>query len=122
MSTNTFATKSLVNDMLQDKLSEVETELNGVIQNQVQLYNMAKRQTFNLLIGNSSSAYSLIQHIRYQGTIAGTLRELERTYLEYFGKPWDYEEPVEEPKVEEVAEPTKPTKGKRGRKPKTISI
>lgn len=97
--------------MLQEKLGTVEEDLRYAIAKQVQLYELAKRQTFNLLIGNSDSTYNLTQHLKYQATIASTLREMEKTYLEYFGKPWDYVEPIEEP-----------VKKKRGRKPKMMSI
>jgi len=103
-------TKSLINDMLQDKLNTVEEDLRCAIAYQEQIYEVAKRQTFKILMGTVDSSYSLTQHFKYQATIATTLREMERTYFEYFDKAWNFVAPEE------------PIKQKRGRKPKSMSI
>ena len=110
MSMKPNVTKSLINDMLQDKLDTLESDLRSAISYQKEMYDSAKRQTFKILMGTVDSSYSLTQHFKYQATIASTLREMERTYFEYFDKAWDF------------VPSTEPTKAKRGRKPKSMSI
>ena len=110
MSMKPNVTKSLINDMLQDKLNTVEEDLRCAITFQKEVLDTAKRQLFGMIMGTVNSSYSLTQHFKYQATIAATLREMERTYFEYFDKAWDFVAPEE------------PTKTKRGRKPKSMSI
>ena len=107
MSTTFNVAKSL-EDMLQDKLSSLETTMRLAIKYQLRYYENCKQKTLNQVLGNSQSDYNLVQHFKYQATVKTVLTEMERTYLEYFGKPWDYVEPAPE-----VIEPVR-TK-KRGR-------
>lgn len=110
MSMKPNVTKSLINDMLQDKLNTVEEDLRSAIEYQAEVYKLAKRKTFELMMGTADSTYSLTQHFKYQATIASTLREMEMTYFHYFDKAWNFVAPEET------------TKTKRGRKPKSMSI
>jgi hypothetical protein len=96
--------------MLQEKLKTVEEDLRSAIAYQEQVYELAKRKTFELMMGTLDSTYSLTQHVKYQATIAATLREMEMTYFEYFDRAWNFVAPEE------------PIKQKRGRKPKSMSI
>lgn len=98
MSTKSTVANSLISDMLQDKLNTVELDLQCAIAYQHEVYKLAKRKTFELQMGNIESTYSLTQHFKYQATIAATLSEMEKTYLEYFNKPWDHKEIVQEDK------------------------
>jgi hypothetical protein len=107
MSTTFNVAKSL-EDMLQNKLASLETTMRIAIKYQLTYYESCKQKTLDKVLGNSESNYDLVQHFKYQATVKTVLTEMERTYLEYFGKPWDYVEP----ELEEV-EPV-PTK-KRGR-------
>ena len=110
MSMKPNVTKSLINDMLQEKLNTVEEDLRCAIAFQKEVHDTAKRQLFGMIMGTVNSSYSLTQHFKYQATIAATLREMEKTYFEYFDKAWDF------------VPSTEPTKAKRGRKPKSMSI
>jgi hypothetical protein len=105
-----MASNSLVNDMLQEKLKTVEEDLRCAIAYQKEVYELAKRKTFELMMGTLDSTYSLVQHFKYQATIASTLREMEMTYFHYFNKAWNFVAPEE------------PIQKKRGRKPKSMSI
>ena len=104
MSTSSRVGKSL-DEILQDKLTLLESTMRSAIINQQEYYNQCKDNTVSKVLGDSNSSYDLVQHFKYQATVKTVLTEMERTYLEYFGKPWDYVEP-EAPKVE---------KRKRGR-------
>ena len=112
MTTKKFVANALINDMLQQRLETVKANLVTAIQRQQELYERAKSDTFSKILGESDSEYALVSHFKYQATIGSTLREMEKSYLEYFGLPWDFvpePEPVQE--EETVAEP----KAKRGR-------
>ena len=109
---NNTAGTSLVNDMLQKTSNELKEHLLEAIKRQVTAYENAQQETFRKLLGNSDSYFDLTQHFKYQCTIGDTLREMQNSYLKYFGLPWDF---LEEPK--EVEEP----KAKRGR-PKKNAI
>lgn len=98
MSTNVTSAKSLINDMLTESTERFERTLRNLIESQIRTYESAKKDTFQVAFGRISK-FDLLQHFRYQAVIKQTLTEMERTYLEYFGKPWDYVEPVvEKPK------------------------
>jgi hypothetical protein len=96
--------------MIQDTLSTLEKQLKSSIEYQTKAYIRAKESTLRKMLGEGNSTYDLFQHFKYQSTIGTVLKEMENSYLEYFGKPWDYVEPVTEEPVQE--------KPKRGRKPK----
>lgn len=110
MKANSLEAKSLINDMLRTCAEKLEKEMQRTIQRQLDFYRQTKQRTLSKMLGQLEDEYSLTQNFKYQETIGSTLREMERTYLEYFGKPWDYVEPVVEEPVQD--------KPKRGRKPK----
>lgn len=114
MSTNSNVSKSLINDMIQDTISNLEKELKYAIEIQTKAYNKAKESTLRKMLGEGNSSFDLFQHFKYQSTIGAVLKEMERTYFEYFGKPWDYVEPTPEAIEEDSYKP------KRGRPRKQI--
>lgn len=87
--------------MLNNTVETLEKELRHAIEIQTNSYQRAKESTFRKILGDSSSSYDLFQHFKYQSTIGTVLREMERSYFEYFGKPWDYVEPVQEEPVQQ---------------------
>jgi hypothetical protein len=99
MSTSFNSAKSLINDMLNNTVESLEKDLRRAIESQTYAYKQAKESTFRKVLGESNSAYDLTQHFKYQSTIGNVLKEMERSYLEYFGKPWNYVEPVQEEPV-----------------------
>ena len=99
--------KSLIDDMLKVCAEDLERRMRLMIQRQQDFYTETKQKTVGKMLGQIEDSYSLVQNFKYQETVGSTLREMERTYLEYFGKAWDYVEPV--------METTQPPKGKRGR-------
>jgi hypothetical protein len=110
MRANSPEAKALINDMLQKHADNLEMEMRYTIERQLDFYKLTKERTVAKMLGNLQSEFTLTQQFKYQESIGATLREMERTFLEYFGKPWDYVEPV----AEEPKECDKP-KGKRGR-------
>ena len=96
--------------MLHTRAEKLEKEMQRTIQRQVDFYQQTKERTLSKMLGQSEDEYSLTQNFKYQEAIGSTLREMEKSYLEYFGKPWDYVEPVVEEPVQD--------KPKRGRKAK----
>ena len=96
MSTNSNPAKSLLNEMLTETTAKLESNLIYAIRSQANYLESVKRDTFRKLIGELDSQYTAAQHFKYQSSVRVTLTEMEQTYLEYFGKPWDYEEPKEE--------------------------
>jgi hypothetical protein len=110
MKANSLEAKSLINDMLHTRAEKLEKEMQRTIQRQVDFYQQTKEKTLSKMLGQSEDEYSLVQNFKYQEAIGSTLREMEKSYFEYFGKPWDYVEPVTEEPVQEQP--------KRGRKPK----
>jgi hypothetical protein len=111
MRANSPEAKSLINDMLQKHAENLEKEMRRVIQRQLDFYHKTKENTLSKMLGQLQDEYSLTQKFKYQDAVGATLREMERTYLEYFGKPWDYVEPEIPVAPEECDKP----KGKRGR-------
>jgi hypothetical protein len=111
MRANSPEAKSLINDMLQKHAENLEKEMRRVIQRQLDFYHKTKENTLSKMLGQLQDEYSLTQKFKYQEAVGATLREMERTYLEYFGKPWDYVEPEIAVEPEESDKP----KGKRGR-------
>ena len=110
MSTQTNRAKSLIDDMLKVCAEDLERRMRQMIQNQSDFYEETKKTTIGRMLGQVESNFNLTQHFRYQETCGATLREMERTFFEYFGKPWNFvEPPVVTP--DEVTLP----KGKRGR-------
>ena len=105
MSTDFKLAKSLMNDMLAETSARLENTMRNLIKDQIELYEQATKETFQYSLGQRDSRFNLLQHIKYQAMLKLTLSEMEHTFVKYFGKTWDYEEPVQE-------EP------KRGRKPK----
>lgn len=102
--------------MLEETTTRLEETLHYAIMNQVEYYAQVKRDTFRKILGQLDSNFTLAQHFKYQASIGETLREMERTYFDYFGKPWDYVEPITEKElVEEDSD-----KPKRGRPRKQI--
>lgn len=112
MSTNSHVSKSLINDMIQDTITTLEKQLKASIEYQTTAYNRAKESTLRKMLGESNSTYDLFQHFKYQSTIGNVLREMERSYLAYFGKPWDYVEPITEEPVTEKTKRGRPSKAK----------
>ena len=96
MSTDFNSAKSLINEMLAKTTAKLESSLIYAIRSQVNYLESVKSDTFRKLIGELDSQYTAAQHFKFQSSVRLTLQEMERTYLEYFGKPWDYEEPKEE--------------------------
>ena len=102
--------KALIDDMLKRSAEALEDRMRSMIKNQEAFYTHSKEKTIGKLLGRVEDEYSMVQTFKYQETIGATLREMERTFFEYFGKPWDYvEPPIVKP--EDVSFPTK----KRGR-------
>jgi hypothetical protein len=99
--------KSLINDMLKICADNLERRMRQMIERQHEFYQETKQKTIGKMLGQVEDSYSLVQNFKYQETIGSTLREMEQTFLEYFGKPWNYVEPM--------TEPTQPPKVKRGR-------
>jgi hypothetical protein len=99
MNINTTIANPLINDMLQRTSEALEGSLRNAIESQLYAYHNAKQDTFRKVLGNCESSYSLVQHFKYQATIGQVLREMESSYLELFGKPWDFVEPVAEEPV-----------------------
>ena len=93
MSTTESRAKSLINDMLMRCAEEIERNMRRTIERQAEFYELTKQKTLSKMLGRYEDDYSLTQQFKYQETIGATLREMERTYLEYYGKPWDYVEP-----------------------------
>lgn len=120
MSTTQFVANPLINDMLQERIEILKADLVDAIKAQKTLYEEKEKHTVAKMLGERNSPFDVIQHFKYQATVANTLREMERTYLKLFGKPWDLEEPVKEsaPVTEEISlediEIEEP-KAKRGR-------
>jgi hypothetical protein len=108
MSTTQFVANPLINGMLQERIEILKADLIKAIKEQKLLYEQKEKHTIDKMLGQRNSPFDVIQHFKYQATVANTLREMERTYLEYFGKPWDYVEPAPE-----IIEPVRTTK--RGR-------
>jgi len=110
MSTQQDRAKALINDMLTRSAEALENRMRSMIKNQEAFYKQSKERTIGKMLGQVEDEYSLLSCFRYQETIGATLREMERTFFEYFGKPWDYvEPPIVKP--EDVSFPKK----KRGR-------
>ena len=103
MSTNNLVANALINEMLQNRLERVKSNLLEAIKYQQAAYERAKSETFSKMLGESDSEYALISHFKYQSTIGNTFREMERAYVHYFGIPWDFvpeeEEVIDEPKT-----------------------
>ena len=97
--------------MLQKHADNLEMEMRYTIERQLDFYKLTKERTVSKMLGNLQSEFTLTQQFKYQESIGATLREMERTFLEYFGKPWDYVEPEVTVETEECVKP----KGKRGR-------
>lgn len=110
MKANSPEAKSLINDMLRTCAENLEKEMQRTIQRQYDFYQQTKQRTLSKMLGQLEDEYSLTQNFKYQETIGSTLREMERTYFEYFGKPWDFAEPVDI--KEELAENTKVKRGR----------
>ena len=91
--------KSLINDMLTASAENLERAMREMIQNQLEFYESTKRQTIKKMLGQIDNDFSLTSNFKYQEAIGYTLREMEKTFLEYFGKAWDYVEPVAEEPV-----------------------
>ena len=100
--------KALIDDMLKRSAEALEDRMRSMIKNQEAFYKQSKERTIGKLLGRIEDDYSMVSTFKYQETIGATLREMERTFFEYFGKPWDYVEPVAE-------EPVQEEKPKRGR-------
>jgi hypothetical protein len=111
MRANSPEAKSLINDMLQKHAENLEMEMRRVIQRQLDFYKLTKERTVSKMLGNLQTEFTLTQQFKYQESIGATLREMERTFLEYFGKPWDYVEPEVAVETKECDKP----KGKRSR-------
>lgn len=110
MKANSIEAKSLINDMLTICAENLERRMRQMIERQQEFYKETKQKTIGKMLGTVEDQYTLTQNFKYQETIGATLREMERTFFEYFGKPWDYVEP-EIPVTEDEKKP----KGKRGR-------
>ena len=110
MSTKQLVADSLINEMLQKRLDAVKANLLDAIKYQQVAYERAKSETFSKMLGESDSGYALVSHFKYQATIGTTLKEMERSYLYYFGIPWDFV-----PEKEEEDKVTEEPKAKRGR-------
>ena len=110
MSTQQDRAKALIDDMLKRSAEALEDRMRSMIKNQEAFYKQSKERTIGKMLGQVEDEYSLFDCFRYQETIGSTLREMERTFFEYFGKPWDFVEPP-------IVTPDKVTlpKGKRGR-------
>lgn len=108
MSTQQDRAKALINDMLMRSAEALEDKMRAMIRYQERTYQKSKEKTIGNMLGQNDDDHSLFACFRYQETIGSTLREMERTFFEYFGKPWDYVEPVAE-------EPVQEDKPKRGR-------
>lgn len=103
--------KSLIDDMLKATADNLERRMRIMIIGQIDYYESSKRQTLGKLLGEVDSQFSLTSTFKYQEAIGSTLQEMQKSFLEYFGKPWDYVEPI----VEEVVEEPVTIKRKRGR-------
>ena len=110
MKANSPEAKSLINDMLRNCAENLEKEMQRTIQRQFDFYRQTKQRTLSKMLGQLEDEYSLTQNFKYQETIGSTLREMERTYFEYFGKPWDFAEPVDI--KEELADNNKVKRGR----------
>lgn len=110
MSTQQDRAKALIDDMLKRSAEALEDRMRSMIKSQEAFYKHSKERTIGKLLGRIEDDYSMVSTFKYQETIGSTLREMERTFFEYFGKPWDYvEPPIVKP--EDVSFPKK----KRGR-------
>lgn len=114
MSTQQDRAKALIDDMLKRSAEALEDRMRAMIRYQERTYQKSKERTIGKMLGQIEDDHSLFACFRYQETIGSTLREMERTFFEYFGKPWDYVEPVEI-KEEPVAE-EKPKRGRPSKK------
>ncbi len=111
MSTQQDRANALIDDMLKRSAEALEDRMRAMIRYQERTYQKSKERTIGKMLGQIEDDHSLFACFRYQETIGSTLREMERTYLEYFGKPWDYVEPVaEEPIAEEKPKRGRPRK------------
>jgi putative cell wall-binding protein len=93
MSTQQDRAKSLVDDMLKKHADAMETSLRRHIESQITYYEQVKQRSIDNLVYNKTTEYTVRQQFTYQATLRLSLQEMERTYLELFGKPWDYVEP-----------------------------
>lgn len=93
MNTQQDRAKALINDMLIRSAEALEDRMRNMIKNQEAFYKQSKERTIGKMLGQVEDEYSLLSCFRYQETIGATLREMERTFFEYFGKPWDFVEP-----------------------------
>ena len=100
-----------MSDMLAETSARLEKTMRNLIKDQIELYEQATKETFQYSLGQRDSRFNLLQHIKYQAMLKLTLSEMEHTFFKYFGKAWDYEEPVQEEPIQE--------KPKQGRKPKS---
>lgn len=94
MSTTLNSANSLIDDMLNKTQARIESNLRNAIERQLMYYETTKQETFEKLLGNGDPQYTLGQQFKYLSTIGGTLQEMQKMYLELYGKPWDYVEPV----------------------------
>ena len=93
MNTQQDRAKALINDMLIRSAEALEDRMRSMIKNQEAFYKQSEKRTIGKMLGQVEDEYSLLSCFRYQETIGATLREMERTFFEYFGKPWDFVEP-----------------------------
>lgn len=94
MSTNFKSAKSLIDEMLTICADNLERDMRRTIENQLNYYKLTREKTISKMLGKFEDEYSLVQQFKYLATVRTTLQEMETTFLEYFGKAWDYVEPV----------------------------
>lgn len=110
MSTNFKSAKSLIDEMLTICADNLERDMRRTIENQLNYYKLTREKTISKMLGKFEDEYSLVQQFKYLATVRTTLQEMETTFLEYFGKAWDYVEPTELPT--ELPTEEKPKRGR----------